>query len=158
MLKKAAIIVLAAALATGCSKTKTPTAPPAMGPDPSGTLTEAATSVSRSLVELAQIEQAAHPLTPIEAEPNPNSYGMGATASVDWSGPIEPLITHLAQITSYKIRVTGNAPAIPVLVTVYAKNVPVADILRDAAYQCGKRAQVIVFPETKTLELRYALT
>lgn len=156
MLKKVGILIIAAITVGGCSSAKAPHDTPELKAN--GTLAAAATSVSRSLVELAQIEQAANPLAPIEAEPNPASYGMGATASVDWSGPIEPLINHLAEITGYRIRVTGNSPAIPVLVTVYAKNVPVADILRDAAYQCGKRAQVIVYPETKTLELRYALT
>ena len=156
MLKKIVILVFVTTILVGCSRSKPPKAMPEAATN--AALGEAASSVSRSLVELAQIEQAANPLAPVQAEPNPNSYGMGATASVDWSGPIEPLVAHLADITGYKLRVTGAAPAIPVLITVYAKNVPVADILRDAAYQCGKRAQVIIYPETKTLELRYALT
>lgn len=158
MFKKMAYIACLTALLMGCSSTKPPEDVPQTKDIANSTLAEAATSVSRSLVELAQIQQAANRLTPVEADPAPSSYGMGAISSVDWSGPIEPLIEHLAEITGYKVRVTGVSPAIPVLVTVYSQNVPVADILRDAAYQCGKRAQVIVYPESKTLELRYALT
>lgn len=124
--------------------------------DTNNTLAEAATSVSRSLVSLNQIEQAAQPPKRLEPDLDPASYGMGAITSVDWSGPIEPLLSHLAQVTGYKLRVVGSSPALPVLVTLSAQRVRAGDILRDAAYQCSKRAQVIVFVATHTIELRYA--
>jgi defect-in-organelle-trafficking protein DotD len=52
--------------------------------------------------------------------------------------------------------VLGNAPAIPLLVTVYAQNKSLAEVLRNVGYQCGRRANVIIFPENRTIELRYA--
>jgi defect-in-organelle-trafficking protein DotD len=76
--------------------------------------------------------------------------------SVDWSGPIEQLVKQLADASGYRMRVLGSKPAIPVLVTVYAKNITVADALRDIGYQGGRRATVVIFPDSRVVELRYA--
>ena len=118
-------------------------------------MTEAAASVSRSLVNLAQIEQAAHPITQLKPAPSPASYGMAMNASIDWSGPVEPLVNQLAHVANYRVRILGVKPSIPVLVTLSERNVPVADILRDTAFQCGMRAQIVVLPDSKVIEIRY---
>ncbi len=119
-------------------------------------LAEASYSVSRSISTLSETAQAAHPLPALDPPPNPNTYGMGGLTSVDWSGPVEPLLKQIANSTGYRLRVLGTAPAIPVLVTVYDKNMMIADILRDVGFQCGRRATVVVFPESRVIELRYA--
>lgn len=119
-------------------------------------LAEASYSVSRSLVDLAETAEAAHPLPALSPPPSPASYGMGALTTIDWSGPVEPLVRQIARISGYRVRVLGTAPAIPVLVTIYAKNTMLGDILRDVGYQCGRRASVIVFPESLVIEIRYA--
>jgi defect-in-organelle-trafficking protein DotD len=31
-----------------------------------------------------------------------------------------------------------------------------ADVLRDVGYQCGRRATIVVYPESRVIELRYA--
>lgn len=120
------------------------------------TLAEASYSVSRSVAELSETAQAAHPLPNLASPPSPASYGMGGITSIDWSGPIEPLLRQIAAASDYRVRVLGTAPGIPVLVTVYAKNAILGDVLRDAGYQCGRRASVIVFPDSRVIELRYA--
>lgn len=120
------------------------------------TLAEASYSVSRSSAELAETAQAAHPMPALEPPPCPSSYGMGGVTSVDWSGPIKPLLDQIARASDYRVRVLGTEPAIPVLVTVYAKNVMLGDVIRDAGYQCGRRATVVIFPESRVIELRYA--
>lgn len=131
--------------------------PPVCHPDPVGSsLAEASYSVSRSIVSLSEIAEAAHPLPNVAPPPSPASYGMGGLTSIDWSGPIEPLVREIAKVTGYRVRVLGTEPAIPVLVTLFDKNMMVADILRDAAYQTGRRAAVVVFPESRVIELRYA--
>ncbi len=136
----------------GC--TPPPEPPP---PDNSGaSLAEASYSISRSLVDLAATAQAAHPMPCIAPSPNPAAYGMGGLATIDWSGPIEPVIAQIARVSNYHLRVLGTEPAIPVLVTVYDKNMMIADILRDIGYQGGRRAAVVVFPESRVIELRYA--
>lgn len=119
-------------------------------------LAEASYSVSRSIVDLAETEQAAHPMPDVAPPPSPASYGMGGATSVDWSGPIEPLVQQIAKAADYRVRVVGTRPAIPVLVTVYQKNAMLGDILRDVGYQGGKRAAVLIFPETRVIEIRYA--
>jgi defect-in-organelle-trafficking protein DotD len=119
-------------------------------------LAEASYSVSRSLTDLSETAQAAHPLPKQEPPPSPASYGMGQLTSVDWSGPIEPLVRQIAKSTGYRMTVLGTPPAIPIIVTIYEKNAMMADILRNAGYQCGRRASVLVFPENRVIELRYA--
>lgn len=119
-------------------------------------LAEASYSVSRSIVDLAEVAQAAHPLPALAPPPDPASYGMAGLSTVDWSGPIEPLLKQIALASNYRLRVLGTEPAIPVLVTVYSKNVMLGDILRDVGYQGGRRAQVVVYPDCRVIELRYA--
>lgn len=119
-------------------------------------LAEAAGSVGQSLTRLGGIEQAAMPPQTVTEPPLPSSYGMAIPASIDWNGPIEPLVKQIAEATHYQLRVLGKAPAIPVIVSITAENASMGDILRDIGYQAGRHADVVVFPSTKTVELRYA--
>ncbi len=119
-------------------------------------LAEASYSVSRSIVDLAEVAQAAHPLPALAPPPNPATYGMAGLTTIDWSGPIEPLLKQIAVASNYSLRVLGTQPAIPVLVTVYSRNVMLGDVLRDVGYQGGRRAQVVVYPDSHVIELRYA--
>lgn len=119
-------------------------------------LAEAADSVSRSLQSLAENQQALNPKPKQYKEPDPSDYGMSNLTSMNWSGPIEPLVQQIAKATGYTLRVSGVAPAIPVLVSINAKNIPLGQILRDAGYQCGDKADIVVFPRSKVIELLYA--
>lgn len=119
-------------------------------------LAEASYSVSRSLVSLSETAQAAHPVPELGPAPSPASYGMGGLTSIDWSGPVEPLVYQLAKAANYRVRILGVAPAIPVLVSLYDKNRMLADVLRDVGFQCGRRATIIIYPESRVIELRYA--
>lgn len=118
-------------------------------------LAEAAVSTSDSLGQLAEIEKANAPKTKLNAPLDADSIGLGSLASVDWTGPVEALVQKLANTGQYKYRVVGHRPAIPVLVAVYAVNMPVADILRDANLQAGSKADIVVYPSKKLIELRY---
>lgn len=149
-----ASLILPLSLALGACVPSPPAPNPTDNMD--ATLAEASYSVSRSISSLSQTAQAAHPIPNLEPPPSPASYGMGGLTSVDWSGPIEPLIIQIAKMANYRVRVLGAPPAIPVLVTLYDKNMMLADILRDAGYQCGRRATVVVFPDSRVIELRYA--
>ena len=119
-------------------------------------LAEASYAISHSIVDLAETAQAAHPLPSLTPPPNPASYGMAGLTTIDWSGPVEPLLKQIAIASNYRLRVLGTAPGIPVIVTVYAKNTMLGDILRDTGYQCGRRASVVLYPESRVIELRYA--
>ncbi len=119
-------------------------------------LAEAADSVSHSLTQLKAIQQAATPPKQAIAPPNPSSYGMGKQVSVDWYGPVGPLTEKIAALTHYNLRVLGTPPSIPIVVTVNAKNIPIGQVLQNVGYQCGKRADIVVYPSSRVIELRYA--
>lgn len=119
------------------------------------TLAEAASSVSESLVNLAATEQAAYHPVSAHPAPDPVSYGMGGKASIDWSGPVEPVVKQISDATNYQLKVMGKSPAIPIIVTVNTKEEIIGNILSNIAYQCGKRADVVVYPQTHVIELRY---
>lgn len=143
----------------GCASSHAgvPIGDPTLGPDPAeATLAEAASSVSKSLISLDQMQQATTPLPPMQPPPDPAAYGMSNAVTVDWNGPIEPLLTQIANSTGYTVNVLGKAPMLPIIVTVIAKNRPIGEVLRDAGYQCGDKADIVVFPNTKIIELRYA--
>ena len=150
-IKLTSMIILSAMLCA-CA-----TPPPRDPPDIAGSsLAEASYAVSRSLSNLTEVAQAAHPMADMPPSASPASYGMAGLTSVDWSGPVEPLVRQIAKSVNYRTRVLGRAPAIPVMVSIYDKNMMVADILRDVGYQCGRRAAVVVYPDSRVIELRYA--
>ena len=124
--------------------------------DASIRLAEAARSVSQSLNELKALEKASNP--PISKPlPYPGSSGLeNIVASVDWSGPIEPLLKRIAKLAHYRLERIGHHPAIPILVTVSSQNTSLGYIIRDINLQAGEKANILVYPGIKTIELRYA--
>ena len=118
-------------------------------------LADAADSVSKSLQELAEIESATHPKLSLPSPSEPELIGMGQLASVDWSGPVGPFVKKIADSSNYKLHILGTQPAIPILISISAKNTPLADILRDAGFQCGNKANIVIYPASKIIELRY---
>lgn len=118
-------------------------------------LAEAAVSTADSLGQLAAMEKVIAPKSKLSQPLRADRIGLGGLASVDWTGPVEPLVLKLANAGSYKFRAVGRNPSIPVLVAVYATNMPIADILRDANLQAGKKADIVVYPNQRLIELRY---
>lgn len=119
-------------------------------------LAQAADSINQSLIDLKETEQAAYPPQSVAEPPSPSTYGMAVPTSIDWDGPVEPLVKQIAQVANYQLRVLGTKPTIPIIVSVSAQNTPIGDILRNVGYQCGNKAMIVVFPSTRIIELRYA--
>lgn len=116
-------------------------------------LAEAAVSVSKSLNNLSAIERAENPCVRM---PCPFvGPGLCCLASIDWVGPIEPLLMRIADATGYRLRVLGREPAIPAIVSITARDVPFADILRDISLQAHKKACIMVYAGCRVIELRY---
>ena len=150
-------LLLLAGCANNTQKPMPKEASAAIQHDPSGDqIAQAAVASSQSLETMAATEQAAFaPKAPIAA-PDPATYDMGNTVSVDWSGPIESLLQQMAHISGYTYRAIGKPPAIPILVDINARNQKVGTILRNASYQADSRASIVVYPNRKLIELQYA--
>jgi defect-in-organelle-trafficking protein DotD len=119
-------------------------------------LANAAISINNSLLELSSIQRAVYPAVKLPDLPNATKIGLGKLASVDWTGPVEPLIKNIANVSNYKIRIIGKIPPLPVLVSITKQNTALAVILRDAAFQCGSKVDIVIYPTSKVIELRYA--
>ena len=120
-----------------------------------GKLIEAVQSVSESLAGLAAIESATMPVSALPKPPNAEALGLAARASINWTGPIEPLVRKLAESAHYTVHVLGIEPAMPTIVSVKAQDSSLASILRNTRYQSQKSAEIEVYPGTKVIEIRY---
>ncbi len=92
------------------------------------------------MLEMARIEKVITPPSKDNTLTITNAYNLQARASVDWSGPIEELTARIAKASHFKIRVLGQAPAVPELISLNIKDESLAEILRDIDYQAGKKA------------------
>lgn len=125
-------------------------------PDPvSLRLASAVDRASAALQTLASVEQARHPQAAIQTVPVAPPE-LRRTVSLEWVGPIEPLTRRLAERAGYQVQVNGDMPPVPVVITVQAKQKSVIEVLRDVGLQAGRRADVVVDPERKMVELNYA--
>lgn len=119
-------------------------------------LAEAATSVSGSMMEMVKTEKVLTPPDKDNILTIPNASGLQTHASVDWSGPIAELAQRVTTAAHYRLRVIGQEPAIPILISVNLKDTSLSDILRNIDYQAGSKASLYVYPNNKVVELRYA--
>ena len=125
-------------------------------PDPlSLRLAAAVDKASGALETLASVEQARNPGASIQAVPYAPQE-LRRTMTVNWTGPIEPIVQRLADRAGYEMQVNGDVPPAPVVVTLTARQKMVIDVLRDLGLQAGQRADVVVDPERRVVELNYA--
>lgn len=118
-------------------------------------IAEASITVGHSLQELSAVQMTVHPPKKLQKPFNPKTIGMGKLASVSWTGPVKPLLVKIAQATNYQLNVIGRKPNLPVLVSLDMHNKPIADILRNVAYQVVMKANIAVYPKSRIIELRY---
>ena len=147
-----------APLLAGCRSSSTQ---PQLGNYPSvqpleNQLGSAAQSVSDSLRTLAKAQATTGAVSVLDTAPliTPEG-GMGGLVMLDWSGPIEPLLQKIAQLTNYNLKVLGQSPTPPILVSISGDEQMIADILKDAGLQANKQANIVVYPSVRIIELRY---
>ncbi|MEY3183083.1 MAG: hypothetical protein RLZ35_1068 [Pseudomonadota bacterium] len=154
--------LLAILLCIGCQIKEAPpcvrpdSSTPVSNPHPSeASLLETAQSIEKSLAILASAQEAKSPPV-INTQPliTPEG-GMGGIADIDWVGPIGPLVSRLAEMSNYRVKFLGNPPAIPIVVSITARETVIADILQNASLQAGQRAKILAFPENRVIEVRY---
>lgn len=160
MNKKTIALFLSVLLLAACrSHTSAFMKPPLNKPsdDAAIKLAEAASSISDSMLEMAQVEKVIYHSTKKPTIMNiTNAFNLQTRASIDWSGPIEELTYRIAKAAHYNFRVLGNEPAIPVLISLNARDESLAQILRNIDYQAGQKAFIYVYPHRQVVELRYA--
>jgi len=159
--KKLIVLVLTTALfITGCASGRIYKKPPANLPsdDASIKLAEAANSVSDSMIDMARVEKIITPPHKDNTMTIPNAYNLQTRASVDWSGPIAEVTGRVAKAAHFRLRVLGQVPAVPILISLDLKDQSLAEILRNIDYQAGKKAYIHVYPNSEVVELRYANT
>jgi defect-in-organelle-trafficking protein DotD len=125
-------------------------------PDPVGLrLAAAVDKATAALQTLASVEQARNPSAAVQSIPYAPQE-LRRTVSLDWVGPIEPVLRALADRAGYRFEANGDKPPAPLVVTINAKQKSVVEVLRDVGLQAGTRADVSVDPEAKIVELNYA--
>lgn len=125
-------------------------------PDPvSLRLASAVDRASAALQTLASVEQARNPGVAVQSVPYAPQE-LRRTVSIEWVGPVEPLARRLADRAGYAFKVNGDVPPVPVVVSIQAKQKSVVEVLRDVGLQAGARADVVVDPDQKIVELNYA--
>lgn len=116
---------------------------------------EAAVSISHSLSELGLAQRNESGLLKRESEQSDLPKVMSRLVSIDWAGPVEPLVKQLAESVQLRVKVIGAEPGIPVLVSLRKRDTSVYDILQDVRGQIGERAEIMVFPSSGVIELHY---
>lgn len=118
-------------------------------------LVTAAKSIEKSLATLAASQEINNiPILNTGPLITPEG-GMGHTADIDWTGPIEPLLQKIASLTNYNLKILGKPSPIPIIISITQSKAIIADILKNASLQAGNRVNIVVFPANRIIELRY---
>ncbi len=84
-----------------------------------------------------------------------DNYVLNRTVFIDWSGPVPQLLKDLSSLTGYTVQVIGSEPIIPPIVTLHHRNIKLFDVIRDVSLQIHQKADLVVFPDERLIELRY---
>lgn len=116
---------------------------------------QAAVSISHSLSELGLAQRNEQGMLKRESEAGELPQVLSRLVSIDWAGPVEPLIKQLAEGTQLRVKVIGIEPAIPVTVALHQRDTSVYHILQNLRGQIGNRAEILVYPSSGVIELHY---
>lgn len=116
---------------------------------------QAAVSVSHSLSELGLAQRNEQGMLKRESEVNDLPQVLSRLVSINWAGPVEPLVKQLAEGTQLRVKVIGVEPAIPVTVSLHTRDTSVYQILQNVRGQIGSRAEIMVYPSSGVIELHY---
>lgn len=121
----------------------------------SARLAEAADKASHALQTLAAVENARTKQPAISAVENAPPELMRAM-TVNWVGPVEPIVKSLADRAGYNFQTFGGPPPNTVVVSIDAENQPIIEIMRNIGLQLGNRANVKVNGKMRSVEIHYA--
>lgn len=154
MFRKMVSLIAISCMMLGCAAPTMKEKPMAKVSDPAMVDTaEAATSVSRALNDLANVKNVQNHLIREEDESPP--LVLTRLLTIDWSGPVEPILKQVAQASQLRLKVLGHEPAIPVIVSLDRHETMAYDVLQDIQGQVSGRASIVVFPTSGVIELHY---
>jgi defect-in-organelle-trafficking protein DotD len=115
---------------------------------------EAAASVSQSMESIASASRSDHGMLKRESGESPPEV-LTRLMSIDWAGPVEPLAKQVALATQMRLKVLGATPAIPVIISMHKRDAMAYDVLEDMRAQVYPKVDILVFPVSGVIELRY---
>jgi defect-in-organelle-trafficking protein DotD len=118
-------------------------------------IADAADRAAVALETMAAVDVNYAPAVSVAPIPNAPTE-LNRALTLEWVGPVEPLIKSLADQAGYRFEVLGNAPASPVVVSVNVENTPLIEIMRSVGLQLGTRADVRVDSDARVVEVQYA--
>ena len=118
---------------------------------------DAAQQAAASLQTLAAIEKSRYPHDATIPFANVHSPDLDRFVSVNWYGPIQPLLQQVANQIQYELQVYGKPPQMPILVHIddTANKTSAINVIRNADLQAGNNAEILVYPKMKMISLRY---
>jgi len=76
--------------------------------------------------------------------------------SLNWQGPLEPVVRKIAEKINYKVVVIGKLPVISPVISCDVQAKPAVLLLREIGHQARGKADLHIHPLSKTIEVRYA--
>lgn len=152
-------LLLAGALLSACASGKIEEEAPPIE-DIDNIIAEAVDTSASANRAIAQVEVATS--APMRAGPQPSvppTVVLPPEAvqpvTLDWQGPIEPLVRDLAARAGYSFRTTGQAPANMKMVSVVANEEPLFGVIRRAGAMAHGYADIVLNPASRAIEIRY---
>ncbi|HAX92003.1 MAG TPA: hypothetical protein DCY07_07335 [Rhodospirillaceae bacterium] len=131
--------------------------PVATEPDLVGVrIAQAAEKASKALDTISGIEQYREPQMPPPQDYSAASPALTQTISVRWSGPIEQILTVLAERAGMQFKTYGSPSGVPVIVNLDVYQKPLIEVMHDLGLQAGRRADVSVNNSNNSVEIHYA--
>ena len=111
-------------------------------------------SATASLQRLAQMQYTAQPKSD-ETFRQDFSVELSGLASVEYTGPCEPLIEQIAKTANVRVSKIGSPTATAIIVSISAKSAPLSEIVQNIAYQVQSHASISFNSDTKVIEIIY---
>jgi len=153
---KAASPLILVSVISGCAMA--PAHGPASSEDPAfQMLQQSAQNIEQSLTQLSEAEQfeKMH-INPTQPRIYSQIPGMEQVVAMPWHGTIEQAVTRLANYCGFTVKFMGKPPVSPIIVQIGVTPASVSDHLQNLGVQAGSRADIIVDPKQRLVEVRYA--
>lgn len=142
---KRSLSVVVAMVLSACAHQEQPAVSPPLKPSEiDRQIATAVADAAESLRRLSLVEQARTPPADIEIDSVPRELTQPQT--LDYVGPVEPVLRTLAGLVGYDFVTVGDPPAQDLVVDVIAVDRPAYRILQDVGLQLGSRATVSLTP------------